>query len=349
MITIVNDETTEVEADVVDGRVLVSVDVLPAALGWTLQPEGLCRGDVCVPLRDRDSLFVGEQLDLVAVADALGRPTVVDADAGIVAVAIDREQRRAALDSLTAPDVTLRDLDGEEHSLSDWHGRKRLLHAFSSWCGCRYDLPGWQALQDELGDENFTVIAVAIDESPDDVRPWTDEVTTMPVLIDPQHVLTEVYAISNVPAVVWIDEDDTIVRPNSVAFSNDLFKEFTGVESGPHLDAVRAWVRDDTTTMTEDEARAAVPDLSDDEVLARLHFRVGVEARRHGDDATARRHLERAGELAPMDFTVRRAAMPLLGGDPFGPEFMELFAEWQAAGSPFHGLAPMTAGPELTD
>jgi len=268
---------------------------------------------------------------------------VVDADAGIVAIALDQEQRRAALESLAAPDVTLRDLDGVEHSLSDWRGKKRLLHAFSSWCGCRYDLPGWQRLQDELEGENFTVIAVAIDESSDDVRPWTDDVTSMPVLIDPQHVLTEVYAISNVPAVVWIDEDDRIVRPNSVAFSNDAFKEFTGAESGPHLDAVRAWVRDGTTTMTEDEARAAVPDLSHDEVLARLHFRIGVEARRRGDDAVARRHLERAGELAPMDFTVRRAAMPLLGGDPFGPEFMDLFAEWQAAGSPFHGLAPMTA------
>ncbi|HEY3671912.1 MAG TPA: TlpA disulfide reductase family protein [Acidimicrobiia bacterium] len=342
-VTIVSDETTAIAADVVDGRVLVDANALPDALGWTLKPEGLCRDDTCVPVRDGDALFVGGRLDLVAVADALGRLTVVDADAGIVAVAIDQEQRRAALDGLTAPDVTLRDLDGEEHSLSDWGGRKRLLHAFSSWCGCRYDLPGWQALQDELGDENFTVIAVAIDESPDDVRPWTDEVTTMPVLIDPQHVLTEVYAISNVPAVVWIDEDGAIVRPNSVAFSNDMFKEFTGVESGPHLDAVREWVRDGTTTMSEAEARAAVPDLTDDEVLARLHFRVGVEARRRGDDATARRHLERAGELAPMDFTVRRAAMPLLGGDPFGPEFMELFAEWQAAGSPFHGLPPMAA------
>jgi peroxiredoxin len=341
-VTVVGDETTRTEAEIVDGRVLLAPEALSEVLGWTLKPEGLCREDACVPVHDRDRLVVGDRIDLVAVTGALGRPSVVDAEAGIVAVALDYEQRRTALESLTAPEVTLRDLDGEPHTLSEWRGRKRLLHAFSSWCGCRYDLPGWQALHDELHDENFTVIAVAIDESPDDVRPWTEGLT-MPLLIDPQHVLTEVYAISNVPAVVWIDEDDRIVRPNSVAFSNDMFKEFTGAESGPHLDAVRTWVRDGSVGMDEADARAAVPDLSDDEVRARLHFRIAVEARRRGDDATARRHFRRAGELAPMDFTVRRAAMPLMGEDPFGPEFMELFGEWQAAGSPFHGLPPMTA------
>lgn len=185
---------------------------------------------------------------------------------------------------------------------------------------------------------------MALDESPDDVRPWAEGIT-LPVLIDPQHVLTEVYAISNVPAVVWIDEQDRIVRPNGVAFSNDMFKEFTGAESGPHLDAVRAWVHDGILPLSDAEARAAVPDLSDDEVRARLHFRLGVEARRRGDDAGARRHLARAGELAPMDFTIRRAAMPLVGDDPFGTDFMELYAEWEAVGSPFHGLPPMRSEP----
>ena len=53
------------------------------------------------------------------------------------------------------------------------------------------------------------MIAVALDESPDDVRPWAEGVT-MPVLIDREHVLTELYAISTVPAVVWIDEDGTV-------------------------------------------------------------------------------------------------------------------------------------------
>ena len=81
----------------------------------------------------------------------------------------------------------------------------------------------------------FTVIAVALDESVGDVTPWTDGIT-FPVLIDREHLLSELYAISNVPTVVWIDQDDRIVRPNGVAFGSDLFKEFTGIEAGPHID-----------------------------------------------------------------------------------------------------------------
>jgi hypothetical protein len=132
-VTIVGDERIAVAAEIVDGRVLVPRDGLADALGWTLKPEGLCRDDVCVPVRDRDALVAGERVDVVAAAAALGRPTVVDADLGIVAVALDRERRATALQSLVAPDVTLHDLDGVPHALSQWRGQKRLLHAFSSW------------------------------------------------------------------------------------------------------------------------------------------------------------------------------------------------------------------------
>ncbi len=158
------------------------------------------------------------------------------------------------------------------------------------------------------------------------------------MLIDPNHLLTELYAISNVPTVIWIDEDDRIVRPNGVAFGTDTFKDFTGVEAGPHLDAVRRWVRGGELPIAADEARRAVGDLSGDEVQARLHFRVAAQARRQGDEVTARRHFALAGELAPNDFTIRRATMPLVGGDPFGQEFFDLYQEWQRAGSPYHGL-----------
>jgi hypothetical protein len=95
--------------------------------------------------------------------------------------------------------------------------------------------------------------------------------------------------------------------------------------------------------ITAEDAREAVGDLTDDEVRARLHFRVAAQARRNGDADAAPRHFAEAGRLAPNDFTIRRAAMPLNGGNPFGAEFMELYTEWQEAGSPYHGLPGATA------
>ena len=182
------------------------------------------------------------------------------------------------------------------------------------------------------------MVGIAIDDSPDDVRPWVGGIT-FPILIDPDHLLTELYAISNVPTVIWIDEDDRIVRPNGVAFGTDMFKDFTGVEAKPHLDAVRRWVRTGEAPATTADA---VGNLSADEVLARLHFRVAAQARRQRDDEGAGRHFARAGELAPNDWTIRRAAMPLVGDDPFGQKFFDMYADWEKAGKPYHGLAALT-------
>ncbi|HVC68792.1 MAG TPA: TlpA disulfide reductase family protein [Acidimicrobiales bacterium] len=341
-LTIIDDEVHTVVGSTEGGRVLVDADGLRTAFGWELKAGGLCRGDVCVPVADPDALVVGGRLDVARVAAALGRPVVIDAAAGIVAMGRAGVERRRALDGLEAPDFQLRDLEGTSHGLGEFHGKKKLLVTFASWCGCRYDLPGWQELHDELADEDFTVIAVAIDHSPEDVRPWVEGIS-YPVLVDENHLLTELYAISNVPTVVWIDEDDRIVRPNGVAFGSDLFKEFTGVESGPHLDAVRRWVNDGQEPLSGEDARRAVADLTEDEVLARLHFRVAAQALRQDDEETARRHFATATELAPYDFTIRRAAMPLLGDDPFGATFFAFYEQWQEAGSPYHGLSA-TAG-----
>jgi peroxiredoxin len=338
-ITIINEHARVVEAmpDPDHGTFLVDAAGLPDALGWELKASGLCRDSTCVPVADTGALRIGERLDLAAVAAAVGQPVVVDLDAGVMAVALPAELRRRALEELQAPAFELPDLEGEPHRLGEWAGKKKLLVTLSSWCGCRYDLPGWQALHDELAPEGFSVIAVAIDHSAADILPFAEGLT-MPILYDPHHVLTELYAISNVPTVVWIDEDDRIVRPNGTAFGSDAFRDFTGVEAGPHLDEVGRWVREGVVPIAEDEARQAVGDLSDDEVLARLHFRVAAEAHRQGNQDVVRRHLARASELAPDDLTIWRAGMPLVGEDPFGDVFFERYEEWKQRGSPFHGL-----------
>ena len=131
-VTIIGDDVRTVDATVDGEKLLVAPDQLEAATGWKLEPQGLCRGDVCVPVRDQAALLDGDKVDLAAVAHALGRLAVVDADAGLVAMGADPATRRQAL-SLDAPEFTLNDLDGSPHSLSEWRGRKKLLFAFASW------------------------------------------------------------------------------------------------------------------------------------------------------------------------------------------------------------------------
>jgi peroxiredoxin len=336
-ITVITDQAVTVPGRVEGTRVLVDVAHLEEATGWARKPQGLCRRDVCVPVTDPATLEAGAALDLTVFAGILGRRCVVAPEIAVAAIGLDATDRQGALEGLRAPDFVLPDLDGNAHRLSESTGSKRLIVAFASWCGCRYDLPGWQALAEELGDDGLVVAPVALDNDPEDVRPFTSAIA-MPVLIDRQHVLSELYAVSNVPTVIWIDEEGTIVRPNSVAFGTDTFSAFTGITSAPHLDAVRRWVLRGELPLAATDAAGAVADLDDDEIDARLHFRVGIEARRQGNPEAAEAHLRRAGALAPMDFSVRRAAMPLLGEDPFGQDFLDLYEDWQAVGAPYHGL-----------
>ncbi len=322
---------------------LIDAATFEQLTGWDLRVEGLCSGDACIPVRDR-ALAVPEPgiIDLEVVVPLLDRPIVVDHHARVVAVGATSLARRDALVSRRAPAFSLPALDGSLRSLEELRGRLTVLVTFSTWCGCAYDLPGWQALQDELGPEGLNVIAVAFDQTAEAVAPFATGIT-LPVLYDPSHLLSELYAITNVPTVVWIDASGTIVRPNTPAFGTDLFADFHGVPAGPHLDAIRAWVRDGSIDPSA-SAPDAVAELSDDELAARLWFRIGAHLHRVGRDEDAAVPFATAAALAPLDFTVARAAMPLTGRDPFGQEFMALYDEWVAAGRPFHGLDPDDGG-----
>ncbi len=132
--TIIDDgRSLEVQADVRDARVTLAADELERALGWTLKPEGLCRGEVCVPVRDRAALLDGEDIDLAAFASVLGRPLALDPQERAAALGTATTDQAARMATLAAPDFTLPELAGKLHSLSDHLGQKVLLIAYASW------------------------------------------------------------------------------------------------------------------------------------------------------------------------------------------------------------------------
>ena len=133
--TVLSPDPVAVEAVRIDDRLLVPVAHLAGSTGWELKPEGLCQGDVCIPVRDRTGLVReddgGALVDLAALGAALHAPHVVDADEAVAA--IGRPTGPTSTNALEAPDFTLPDLDGRPVSLSDHDGRKKLLLAFASW------------------------------------------------------------------------------------------------------------------------------------------------------------------------------------------------------------------------
>ncbi len=195
----------------------------------------------------------------------------------------------------------------------------------------------WQGLHEELAARGFTVITVALDKSTEDARPWIEKAApTHPALVDTGHVLADLYNVVNVPTVLWIDEGGRIVRPNDVAFGTNTFTHITGLESAPHLEALRAWVRGESAGFAPEQARALQSLPTPESQQARAEFGLGQWLWGRGRHAAAERHFVRAGELAPHDFTIRRGTMPMRGLDPMGPEFRAMRQSWVGAGNPYY-------------
>ncbi len=159
---------------------------------------------------------------------------------------------------------------------------------------------------------------------------------THPSLIDTGHVVADLYNWVNVPTVNWIDEEGRLVRPNDVAFGNDAWKHVTGIGAEKHLNAVRAWVKGEAPAFTASEVRARQILPSESDQLARAHFGLGWWLHQQGRDEAAARQFERAGELAPHDFMIRRGSMPIRGISSAGPEFFAMVEDWRAKGNDYY-------------
>ena len=189
----------------------------------------------------------------------------------------------------------------------------------------------WQAVYEELKDQRFLVISVALDSGGRrTTEPWiTAAKPAYPCLIDEHHVVAELYGMVNVPNAVWIDEHGRIVRPAETAGSSDSFRRHldrtskqmsaTGLAErermrNDYFDALRDWVRKGPASayaLSEDETRRRSPAITEEEVRAGAHFRLGRFLHAAGDVDAARPHLAEARRLHPRSWSYRRQTWEL--------------------------------------
>ena len=115
------------------GNLGVSANSFSHATGWTLKAEGLCKDEVCVPVRDTATMSDSVSIDVAEFARVTGRKTVIDAARNVVALGEQASARAESMATLDAPNFTLPDINGNLVSLSDFAHRKKLILAWSSW------------------------------------------------------------------------------------------------------------------------------------------------------------------------------------------------------------------------
>jgi hypothetical protein len=118
-------------------RLTATAEEVLAGTGWDLEPEGACRGEVCVPLPagtvlGPDAPGGPTRVDLEALADRLGMPLVADEVSGRWALG-PATLSGHALVTAEAPDVPLADLDGRPCSLGNLRGRKVCLVSWAPY------------------------------------------------------------------------------------------------------------------------------------------------------------------------------------------------------------------------
>ena len=128
-------EFNAAEAEVAGDALWLSAADADAATGWVAKTEGLCRGEVCVPLpAGREGEFVrGSRVNVAALWRHLGRSVAHSERGHVWALGGSARDRAATLQSLEAPDFTLPDASGRPHSLSDYRGKKVFLVTWASW------------------------------------------------------------------------------------------------------------------------------------------------------------------------------------------------------------------------
>ena len=117
------------------GDLWVSPGELEAATGWVVKPEGLCKGEVCVPVASGKAapLARGGAINVAGFWRHLGHPVAHDEAGETWVLGSSAVDRATALQSLEAPDFVLPDLAGQRIALSQYRGKKVLLATWASW------------------------------------------------------------------------------------------------------------------------------------------------------------------------------------------------------------------------
>jgi thiol-disulfide isomerase/thioredoxin len=146
------------------------------------------------------------------------RPAVVQAEVGTEI-------------GMAAPDFTLKNMNNNEVSLSDYRGQKVFLNFWASWCPpCRKEMPDMQKLHEKYGEE-IAILAVNIGESKSTAANYMlENGLSFSVLLDTDKSTAQNYLVRGIPTSYFLDKDGIIINKVVGAVSYDKMFELLDID-----------------------------------------------------------------------------------------------------------------------
>ena len=143
---------------------------------------------------------------------------------------------KAKSDRKTAPDFSLKDVNGRPVKLTDYRGKVVLLNFWATWCGpCKIEIPWFMEFEQKFKDQGFAVLGVSMDEDGwEAVKPYISEKKiNYRVVLGDDSVGNLYGGIASLPTTFLIDRDGAVAATHvGLVGKNDYKSEIEKLIAG---------------------------------------------------------------------------------------------------------------------
>ena len=109
--------------------------------------------------------------------------------------------------------INLKDMNGNNISLSDFKGKIVFLNFWTTWCPtCRIEMPSMEKLHQKLKNKNFAMVTINLQESASQVKAFFKEFKlTFTALLDSTGEVGASFGIRAIPTTYIIDKTGRII------------------------------------------------------------------------------------------------------------------------------------------
>ncbi len=120
---------------------------------------------------------------------------------------IEEVEKREEIEKILAPDFTLKNLKGEDVSLSDFKGKYVLINFWATWCKyCDIEMPSLNKLNKEY--EDVVVLAVDVMEDKKIVEKYIEKGKyEFQVVLDEEGNIAQDYYVTAFPTSFFVDKE----------------------------------------------------------------------------------------------------------------------------------------------